>query len=162
MVGPERNQPCPCGSGKKYKKCCLAKVEADRHSASLARMAHEAAELDKRHATMEAQAGVDRYRGNLEEDSNAVIDLIDAGKLDEAELAARHLLENYPDVHDGYDRLGMICQARGDIPLAIDWYRKTLAFIRQNIDRYDPEFAETYQQLITRLQAALPPPSAVG
>ena len=22
-----RNEPCPCGSGKKYKKCCLAKVE---------------------------------------------------------------------------------------------------------------------------------------
>lgn len=20
-----RNDPCPCGSGKKYKKCCLAK-----------------------------------------------------------------------------------------------------------------------------------------
>jgi SEC-C motif-containing protein len=19
-----RNEPCPCGSGKKYKKCCLA------------------------------------------------------------------------------------------------------------------------------------------
>jgi hypothetical protein len=24
----ERNAPCPCGSGKKYKKCCLAKDEA--------------------------------------------------------------------------------------------------------------------------------------
>src|SRR5438067_12585532 len=23
-----RNQPCPCGSGKKYKKCCLPKDEA--------------------------------------------------------------------------------------------------------------------------------------
>ena len=23
-----RNQPCPCGSGKKYKKCCLTKAEA--------------------------------------------------------------------------------------------------------------------------------------
>src|SRR5215831_2474099 len=23
-----RNEPCPCGSGKKYKKCCLAKDEA--------------------------------------------------------------------------------------------------------------------------------------
>jgi hypothetical protein len=23
-----RNDPCPCGSGKKYKKCCLAKDEA--------------------------------------------------------------------------------------------------------------------------------------
>jgi preprotein translocase subunit SecA len=21
-----RNDPCPCGSGKKYKKCCLAKA----------------------------------------------------------------------------------------------------------------------------------------
>ncbi|MFZ1404770.1 MAG: SEC-C metal-binding domain-containing protein, partial [Anaerolineae bacterium] len=25
MVG--RNDPCPCGSGKKYKKCCLKKDE---------------------------------------------------------------------------------------------------------------------------------------
>jgi len=23
-----RNDPCPCGSGKKYKKCCLAREEA--------------------------------------------------------------------------------------------------------------------------------------
>jgi SEC-C motif len=23
-----RNDPCPCGSGNKYKKCCLAKEEA--------------------------------------------------------------------------------------------------------------------------------------
>jgi len=22
MKGAERNMPCPCGSGKKYKKCC--------------------------------------------------------------------------------------------------------------------------------------------
>jgi hypothetical protein len=25
-----RNEPCPCGSGKKYKKCCLGKTEAAR------------------------------------------------------------------------------------------------------------------------------------
>ncbi len=25
---PGRNEPCPCGSGKKYKHCCLAKDEA--------------------------------------------------------------------------------------------------------------------------------------
>lgn len=24
QVKPERNSPCPCGSGKKYKKCCGA------------------------------------------------------------------------------------------------------------------------------------------
>ncbi|OGN61351.1 MAG: hypothetical protein A3F09_03655 [Chlamydiae bacterium RIFCSPHIGHO2_12_FULL_49_11] len=25
MTQPERNDPCPCGSGKKYKKCCGVK-----------------------------------------------------------------------------------------------------------------------------------------
>ncbi len=24
-VGPGRNDPCPCGSGKKYKRCCLGR-----------------------------------------------------------------------------------------------------------------------------------------
>lgn len=23
-----RNEPCPCGSGRKFKKCCLAEVSA--------------------------------------------------------------------------------------------------------------------------------------
>jgi preprotein translocase subunit SecA len=23
---PGRNEPCPCGSGKKFKKCCIGKV----------------------------------------------------------------------------------------------------------------------------------------
>ncbi len=26
-VKTERNSPCPCGSGKKYKKCCLKKEQ---------------------------------------------------------------------------------------------------------------------------------------
>jgi hypothetical protein len=25
---PGRNNPCPCGSGKKYKHCCLPKDES--------------------------------------------------------------------------------------------------------------------------------------
>ena len=27
-----RNDPCPCGSGKKYKKCCLRKNEPDNQT----------------------------------------------------------------------------------------------------------------------------------
>ena len=27
---PGRNDPCPCGSGRKYKRCCLSKDEAER------------------------------------------------------------------------------------------------------------------------------------
>jgi len=29
MSKPGRNEPCPCGSGKKYKKCCFGKEEAE-------------------------------------------------------------------------------------------------------------------------------------
>jgi hypothetical protein len=32
-----RNDPCPCGSGKKYKKCCLPKDRAARIQALEAR-----------------------------------------------------------------------------------------------------------------------------
>jgi len=39
-----RNEPCPCGSGKKYKKCCLPKDEARaRAAAAAARQAEEQA-----------------------------------------------------------------------------------------------------------------------
>src|SRR5437773_4836321 len=40
--------------------------------------------------------------------SNTAAELVRAGKLDEAEQAARDLLVLFPDVHDGYDRLGMV------------------------------------------------------
>ena len=26
-----RNETCPCGSGKKHKKCCLSKTETDKY-----------------------------------------------------------------------------------------------------------------------------------
>jgi len=29
---PERNEPCPCGSGKKYKRCCALKGEGAAES----------------------------------------------------------------------------------------------------------------------------------
>ncbi|MGC2457296.1 MAG: tetratricopeptide repeat protein [Gallionellaceae bacterium] len=30
MSTPSRNDPCPCGSGKKYKKCCMGKTSASQ------------------------------------------------------------------------------------------------------------------------------------
>lgn len=30
MSKPGRNDPCPCGSGKKYKKCCWSKEQAKK------------------------------------------------------------------------------------------------------------------------------------
>ncbi len=40
-----RNSPCPCGSGRKYKKCCLGKDRAARESARAAAALHD---IDRR------------------------------------------------------------------------------------------------------------------
>jgi hypothetical protein len=42
---PGRNAPCPCGSGRKYKKCCLAR---DRERSSQERSREEVDDLDGR------------------------------------------------------------------------------------------------------------------
>jgi hypothetical protein len=55
-----------------------------------------------------------RCEDELTANTNAAVDLIDEGRLDEADQVARHLLERFPDEHDGWDRLGMVYQARGD------------------------------------------------
>jgi tetratricopeptide (TPR) repeat protein len=144
MAQTGRNAPCPCGSGKKYKRCCLEKDEA----AALAKAdgAREAARSRAR-AEFDALADDD----DLDGVSNAVVDMVRAGKLDEAEAAARDLLTRFPEVHDGYDRLGMVCEARGDKKQAALYYRKVVEFARQRPDNYDPEIADNFQNLADRL-----------
>jgi tetratricopeptide (TPR) repeat protein len=88
----------------------------------------------------------------LDDASNSVLDLVHAGKLDEAEQAARELLERYPQVPDGHERLGMIYEARGDHRRAAECYRSCLQFIRAHPGGFDPE----YEQF---LLSKLDPPS---
>jgi tetratricopeptide (TPR) repeat protein len=160
MAKPGRNDPCPCGSGKKYKKCCLAKEEAvEREQLAKAEAkrdensATHRLHLRELRATIAARlSGIeDEHEDELTTASNAAADLVRAGKLDEAEQAARDLLVRFPDVHDGYDRLGMVHEARGENRQAADCYRKVIAFIREHPGDYDPEFANVFLTLVDRL-----------
>jgi tetratricopeptide (TPR) repeat protein len=155
-----RNDPCPCGSGKKYKKCCLPTHEADERQ----RAAEQQAERDQRAAAHRASlrearaamlADIEDDAGELDAASNAAVDLVRAGKLDEAERAARDLLERFPYVHDGWDRLGMVYEARGENREAADCYRKVIAFMREHPDDYDPAFEDKFVKLVDKLD----PPS---
>jgi len=87
----------------------------------------------------------------LTEASNAVLALIRDGKLDEAEVAARALLAQYPDVHDGWDRLGMVHEARGENVEAADCYRNVVAFLDQNPDYSEPAFKDAFVERIAKL-----------
>lgn len=148
-----RNDSCPCGSGKKYKHCCLEQDRAAELAPAItqrlaldARKAAHADWLDEDQAeSLESQA--------LDAASNAVIDLIHAGRLDEAEQAARQLLVNYPEVHDGHDRLGMVHEARGQLREAADCYRRVVEFMRERPEDYDAGFVDSFLERIVKLDA---------
>ena len=145
MVKTGRNDPCHCGSGKKYKRCCLEKDEAA--TSALVQAEAEAARSRTETLLDAIDAQVDPSDG-LDEASNAVVDLVHAGKLDEAEAAAHDLLVRFPEVHDGYDRLGMVAEARGDRRLAATYYRNVVEFARQRPKLYDPRLADNFQSLV--------------
>ena len=108
MAKPGRNDPCPCGSGNKYKKCCLAKDEAaSKSQPGSARTRAEHTEAEARRAVRAAshlpgihelktaiaakfgmsEDALQRY-DELMDASNAVVDLVRSAKFDEAEKAA--------------------------------------------------------------------------
>lgn len=166
-----RNDRCPCGSGKKYKACCLPKDEAARTKEAAAqqtvRDAREAARRQELRAVREAIMTRLAVNDDVADDaddgedllmtaSNAVVDLVGAGRLDEAEAAARDLIARYPDVHDGWDRLGKVHEARGETREAADCYRRVIAFLEQNPDYAEPAFKDA---LLARI-AKLEPPQA--
>ena len=156
-----RNDPCPCGSGKKYKHCCLEKDRAAELAPAIAQrvtlQAHKANQAAQRKdyqaELLESQATLQEAQG-LDAASNAVVDLVHAGRLDEAEQAARELLLRYPEVHDGYDRLGMVHEARGQFREAADCYRKVIEFTRANPEDYDAGFVDSFLELIVKLEAS--------
>jgi tetratricopeptide (TPR) repeat protein len=157
---PGRNDPCPCGSGQKYKRCCLAKDQSAESDALAAAVAARAAQAAQHQHTHEGCDFCDHLMDDDDEltrDSNAVVDLVQEGKLDEAEAAAHDLLERYPEVHDGYDRLGMVYEARGQNRQAADCYRKVIEFVRQHPGQYDPEFEKLFQSMV----AELDPPAMI-
>jgi len=155
-----RNDPCPCGSGKKYKHCCLDKDRAaelapavgQRVALQAQQANHLALRQDYQEELLESQAALKEAQA-LDAASNAVVDLVHAGRLDEAEQAARELLARYPDVHDGHDRLGMVHEARGQFREAADCYRKVIGFTRADPENYDAGFVDSFLELIVKLEA---------
>jgi hypothetical protein len=146
-----RNDLCPCGSGKKYKRCCMANDEAVAREKLAAANATAAAAHRHSHFCHDCDQ-------ELDDAANAVFALIDANKFDAAEQAAHDVLTRFPSVHDGYECLGRLYQAKGDHRQAANCYRRVIEFARNEPHLYDPEFVDHFQVLIDRLE----PQAAAG
>ena len=88
---PGRNDPCPCGSGKKYKNCCQGKSESAQPASK-----HSGKGLSPTPA-----------------ECNQLVALFNAGHHAELENQTRLLLERYPDSGFIWKVLGVTLQMQG-------------------------------------------------
>ena len=128
-----RNAPCPCGSGKKYKKCCLS------------------AQPEKKTSSVRKQRFIPVFT-DLDQLSNSVVDLIEQNNLDEAEAVSHRLLTEYPDQIGGFNRLAMVYEARGEKRKAAEHYRKAYHFAMTN-EGFDETAANWFLSEAKRLES---------
>jgi len=147
MVKLNRNAACPCGSGKKYKRCCLSR---DQEAAAQRR---DQAEPEMSPSRPPFVVFDDNDDDNLEQLSNSVVDLIDEGRLDEAENACRQLKREFPDLIDWIERTGAVHEAKGEKDKAVEYYRRCLQYIDDHPDYFEEASKDWYRRSIKRLQS---------
>jgi tetratricopeptide (TPR) repeat protein len=135
-----RNEPCPCGSGKKYKACCLPLVPRQPSPPP----------PPARARAIPPFIGWLDDDDDLDELSNSVVDLVQEGRLDEADKVCDELFRKYPDIHDHHDRRGMVLEARGRPKEAAEQYRQAARLARQQ-DGVDDEIVQMYIRLADEL-----------
>ncbi|MCB1930407.1 MAG: tetratricopeptide repeat protein [Rhodocyclaceae bacterium] len=125
----KRNDPCPCGSGKKYKKCCGASVAAARRPppAELLRQASE------HHMAGRLADAEHLYRSALDNRATHASALHGLGVIafqrerhaEACELIGQAIAER-PDVALYHFNLGKACRAAGRLADATEAYRRAL------------------------------------
>ncbi len=136
MAKISRNAPCPCGSRKKYKKCCMQKDEEKYAHSKKTGDTTNNVELNK--FVKEQYTSGMFIEDELDLLSNSVVDLIKKGKFDKAEENCLKLLEYYPYVVDGFERSAMLYEARNEYEKAVEYYKKAADFMKEN-PGYDQE-----------------------
>jgi tetratricopeptide (TPR) repeat protein len=103
-----RNEPCPCGSGKKYKQCCLEKHKAADHTNDIALKAK--------------QKEQERLIKRIEK----AFGLLGSGQYDEAIRFASKLIQQYPNEDRLHDIVATSHLYAGDSQKAIEICRQRL------------------------------------
>ncbi len=138
-LNPSRNGPCPCGSGKKHKLCCLPK-EARASAWPLRQPA--------------APPLWEIAYDPVSILSNAINAHIRAGRFEAAEKACRELLEAYPDEIAGIRRSAQLEEARGNLEKAVELYYRARDFAGMH-EGFDAEVIARYAGEARRVEGRL-------
>jgi hypothetical protein len=139
-----RNDPCPCGSGKKSKRCCLG-----------APVATELAATNTSVPTDVHQEMCPCCVDELNDRADHVLDELLAGRVDEAETLCHDFLRDFPGQAEGIDLLSMIFEQRGQRERALDLLRQASAIAHANPE-YDAETRSLMRERIREFELELP------
>jgi len=145
---PARNDPCFCGSGKKYKHCCMAKralasKQAQSERNNIAALIETAKQHHQRGQLLQAQ---ERYQSILQiqpdhADALHFLGVIryQTGQLDEAEALFRRAIHANPAVALYYCNLGFLLRDKKQYGQAEESLKKAIAL--------QPDYADAYFKL---------------
>jgi len=117
-----RNEPCPCGSGKKYKHCCLDKQEA-------ARQAKDPEQAENLRAKESEQKQLIKH-------IEKAFGLLRSRKYAEAIRLALNLISNYPNEDRLHDIVATCHLYAGECEEAIEICRRRLEVARSEKDYF--------------------------
>jgi len=173
----EQNDPCPCGSGKKYKDCCLAKDEGKAKNAGKAgarakSIARAKSSANSKQAT-EKENHVDRlaqaksssrfkdikdFKDNVYpdysyRDAQEIVydgwELLDSDP-NAAARCFKKALRLDPDLPDAYNGLAELALSRGRIKEAEQLYKTAYEKARKRLGTEDPKAFAWWMDLYTR------------
>lgn len=106
MQKPGRNETCPCGSGKKYKQCCLQRTSAPVNTTSTK------AGSKAFHIPSAIQAGLEHHQ---------------SGRLQQASAIYQQILQIEPNHPDALHFLGVLSSQTGNNDMAASCLQKAIA-----------------------------------
>lgn len=124
-----RNDTCPCGSGKKYKKCCLNNPQNSTG----------------------VEPGFTDDITTFVELSNSINGLLEKNDFKKARAVCRQLLNEYPEQIEGISRFAQVYEAMGDKQKAAEYYRKSAEFAEKDED-FDQEAVDMYIEDAERME----------
>ena len=135
-----RNEPCPCGSGKKHKRCCLAAPPAGEPTGT------NVVALTESHHEI-CPCCIDE----LNERADHVLHELLAGRVDDAEALCHDFNRDFPGQAEGIDLLSMISEHRGQRQRALSLLRQASDIAHANPE-YDAETRSLMRERIRELE----------
>ncbi len=127
---PGRNDPCPCGSGRKYKKCCLG------HEGATGPAVKVNEELRAEGDGLDWWSGLPADLLQLEDWMHEGEHAVQDGHFERAEELCEKIFKGFPDVIHGHYLLGKLRAAQGRWADAAAAFGEAVRMIEANRREY--------------------------